>query len=199
MVLNACPVASTNLVSGTGGFGGEPDLAFQRGRDARAVAAGRVGVDLQVLLDVLDGGLGIVVGQKRAGGVEHVVRLRVGDEEAALGQRAVIAGRHDQVLAALAAVGAWEADVDDPAEPHVVDGAEPLRRLLDHHRAIGQVHGGEVVDRVGIGGQEQRLRVHQLGEDDDGVVLGADALKALADRVGGGAAEAVVVDVRARW
>ena len=50
-MLNALPLPSTNLVSGTGGFLPEPDLALERRGDARADAARRVGVDLQVLLD----------------------------------------------------------------------------------------------------------------------------------------------------
>ena len=39
------------------------------------------------------------------------------------------------------------------------------------------------VDGVGVGGEEQRLGIHQLGEDDDLVVLDADVEQALADRV----------------
>ena len=172
----------------------QPHRAGQRLGDAGAVGARRVGVDLQVRLDVLDRGLGIVVHEVGARGVEDVVGLRMRDEVAALGQRPVVAGRHDQVLAAEAAVGSRAADVDDPGEPHVVDRADGVRRLLDHHRAVAQVDRREVVDRVGVGGEEQRARVHQLGEDDDAVRAG-DLLEALAQRIGRGAAEAVVVDV----
>ena len=194
MVLNARPVPSTNLVSGTCGSGGQPYRPGQRLGDAGAVAARRVGVDLQVGLDVVDGWLRVVVHQVCARGIEDVVGLRVRDEVAALGQRPVVAGRNDQILAAEAAVGTWASDVDDPGEPHVVDRADRVGRLLDHHRPVGEVDGRQVVDRVGVGGQEQRARVHQLGEDDDAVRPG-DLLEALVKRVGRGAAEAVVVDV----
>ena len=59
-MLNDFPLASTNLVwEWAGCF--EPDLAFERGRDARAEASRRVGIDLQRFLDVLDSRLRIVV------------------------------------------------------------------------------------------------------------------------------------------
>ena len=58
-----------------------------------------------------------------------------------------------------------------------------LRRRLQHHGALGEIERADDVDRVGIGGQPQRLGIHQLGVDDDLVVLDADALQALADRV----------------
>ena len=194
MVLKARPVPSTNFVSGIFGSARQPHRAGQRLGDAGAVAARDVGVDLQVGLDVLDRGLRVVVHEVGARGVEDVVGLRMRDEVAALGQRPVVAGRHDQVLAAEAAVGTGAADVDDPGEPHVVDRADRVGGLLDHHRAVAQVDRREVVDRVGVGGEEQRRRVHQLGEDDDAVRAG-DLLEALAQRIGRGAAEAVVVDV----
>ena len=45
--------------------------------------------------------------------------------------------------------------------------------------------------------RKSEFAVHQLGEDDDRVVLSSDALEALLNRVGRGSAEAVVVDVQA--
>ena len=57
------------------------------------------------------------------------------------------------------------------------------RRRLQHHGALGEIERADDVDRVGIGGQPQRLGIHQLGVDDGLVVLDADALQALADRV----------------
>ena len=171
MVLTDAPVPSMNFVSGTFGSPASLTVALQRLGDAGAVAARHVGIDLHVGLDVLDRRLRVVVDQVGARGIEHAVGLGMGDEVAALGQRPVIARRHDQVLAAQPAVGAGAADVDDPGEPHVVDRADGVRRLLDHHRAVGEVDGRHVVDRVGVGGQEQRVRVHQLREDDDVVVL----------------------------
>ena len=56
----------------------------------------------------------------------HPRRLRARDVKPAVGKRTVIARRQEQVSSAFAAVGAGEPDVDDPLEPHVVDGAEPF-------------------------------------------------------------------------
>ena len=85
----------------------------------------------------------------------------------AVGQRAVVARADDQVAAAFAPVGAGQADVGDPPEPHVVDRAEEPRRgtergQVDHHRPVRQVDEPPEVDGVAVGGQEQRRRVHQL-------------------------------------
>jgi hypothetical protein len=44
----------------------------------------------------------------------------------AVRQRAFLTGRHHQVFAAFATVRAGIADIDNPLEPHVVDGAEPF-------------------------------------------------------------------------
>ena len=126
----------------------------QRLGDARPVSARRVGVDLHVRLDVLDRRLGIAVHQVGARGVEDPVRLRMGDEVAAFRKRAVVVRSDDQVLAAPAAVRSWAADVDDPREPHVVDGADAIGRLFDHHWPLREVDDGKVVDGVGVAGQE---------------------------------------------
>ena len=47
------------------------------------------------------------------------------------------------------------------------------------------------VDCVGVGRQEQRLGIHQFGEDEDLVVLDADALHALAEGVDADAPQVV--------
>ena len=73
---------------------------------------------------VADRRRGIAVLHERAPQHQDPVGPRVPDEEAALGQRAVVAGRNEEELAAGAAVGSGEAEVDDPLEPHVVEGAE---------------------------------------------------------------------------
>ena len=177
------------------GLGCDAHAAVERVGDARPVAAGPVGIDLHRPLDVLDRGRGIVVHQVRPRGIEREIGLRMGNEIAAVGQRPVIIRADDQVLAAQPAVRARRADVDDPREPHVVDRADAARGLLDHHRPLAQVEAGQVIDRVGIRGQEQRIRVHQFREDHHVAGLGADAFEALHDGQRRGAAEAVVVDV----
>ena len=106
----------------------EPGLAGQELGDRRADAAGLVGVDLGELPDRSAAGLRIVaVLQERAAEPHDAGGPGAGDEKSALRQRAVVVRRQDQVLAAFAAIGAGQADVGDPAEPVVVDGAEKLR------------------------------------------------------------------------
>lgn len=58
-------------------------------------------------------------------------------------------------------------------------------------------HMSSMVPRAigGIGREEQRLGVHQLGEDDDRVVLSTETLEALAERRGRGGREGVHVGV----
>ena len=83
-----------------------------------------------------------------------------------------------------------------PLEPHVVDGTDRHQRLFDHHRALGQIDNRHVIDGVGVGREKQRVRVHRLWENDDGVVICRDAEKPLPDGVGGGAAVAVEEGIR---
>jgi hypothetical protein len=125
-VLKDRPAGLDELGLGDLRLAGKLHLALQRLGDAGAVAARRVGIDLQIFLDVVDGRLRIVtVLQEGPHGIENPVGLRVGDEVAAFGQRAIIARAHDQVLAAEPAIGTGPPDIDHPGEPHVVDGAEP--------------------------------------------------------------------------
>ena len=56
--------------------------------------AGRIGVDLEVLLDQLDSGLRIVIDEERPGGVKHTIGLGMRDKEATLGQRTIITWRN---------------------------------------------------------------------------------------------------------
>jgi len=46
---------------------------------------------------------------------------------------------------------------------------------------LREVEEAENVDRVGIGCQKQRLGIHQFGEDEDLIVLDADAQETLAE------------------
>ena len=154
-----------------------PSLALpaQELGDRGAEPAWLVGIDLGEFLDRLDRRLRIgLVLQERAAEPHDAVGPGAGDEIPAFRQRAVVARRHDQVLAAFAAVGTGHSDVDDPAEPVVVDGAEKLGRRLQDHGALGEIEDAHDVDRVRVGRQEQRLGIHQLGEDEDLVVLDPD-------------------------
>ncbi|MCY1508156.1 hypothetical protein D9M68_424570 [compost metagenome] len=169
----------------------KPYFAFERRCDARADTARRVGIDLHILLDVLDGRLRIVVYKVTARCIDDPVRLRPRNIETTFRNRTVITGWQQQVSSAFAAVGTGEPDIDDPAKPHVVDRAYPHRRLLDHGRPLRQIHDAEIVDGIGIGREEQRLRIHQFRAKGDRVVLCADAEKTLADRIGRCAAIAV--------
>ena len=122
----------------------------------------------------------------------------MGDVEAAVGQRPVIPRADQQVLAALAAIRARKADIRHPAEPHVVDRPENRarrrhRRDVEHHRTVREIDEGPEVDRVRVRRQKERRRVHQLGEDENLVVLDADAEKAPANRVERRSREAVQV------
>ena len=143
----------------------------------------RVGVDLEGGLDRGHRRCGIAVHHERPAEHQRPVRAGVPDVEAAFRHDAVVAGGHEQELAARAAVRPREPEVDDPLEPHVVERAQGHRRRLDHHRPVGQVDEAEVVDGVAVRGQEQRRRIHQLREDQHRVVLHADAQETLADRL----------------
>ena len=107
--------------------------------------------------------------------------------EAAVGQRPVIPWPHQQVLAALAAIRTGQADIRDPAEPHVVDRPQDRarrrhRRNVEHHRAGREVDERPEVDRVRVRRQEQRRRIHQLGVHQELVVLDPDAEEPAPDR-----------------
>jgi hypothetical protein len=174
IVLNAFPLASTNTVSGDLGRRVAPHLTFQQRADARAEAALGVGVDLRRALDQLNGRSRVharVLVDERAAEHERPRRAALPDVVAAVGQRAVVARREEQEPAALAAIRARQAEVDDPLPPPVVEHSERLRRRLDDHRPVSQIDHAEEIGRVRVRGQKQRCRIHQLREDQDLVVL----------------------------
>ncbi len=69
-------------------------------------------------------------------------------------------------------------------EPEIVEEAERVGRGLNHNRPIAQIEGEDVIDRVSVGCQEQRLRVHEARPDRDAtVVLCANAEEAVVHRL----------------
>ncbi len=144
-------------------------------------------MDPEAVADDLDGGRRIVVDHERPPEEGGAGRADVGHEVSVVGQRSLVPRPDEQVAAALRPVGARQPEVGDPAEPHVVDGAEdPGRRPegghVDHHRAVGQVDEADEVEGVAVGGQEQRGRVHQRGEEEDVVVLDPDGVEPCSHR-----------------
>ena len=89
--------------------------------------------------------------------------------EVAVGEVAVVPGRHEEILPAGALVGARDAHVRDVAEPEVVDDAQRLRRRLDHRRTPRlEVKKSRAVGGFGVRGEEEALRVGSgLGDADD--------------------------------
>lgn len=110
--------------------------------------AGLVGVDLHELAVALDGWFWTVVLQEHAGKQQDVFGPGTRGEEPAFWQRAVVAGRQDQVLSAQAAIGTRRADVDHPTAPGIIDEAQKFRRHFQHHGPLGEVEDAEGIDRV---------------------------------------------------
>ena len=159
----------------------ESGLAAQELGDAGTDTARFVRVDLCELPDRVDRRLRIVVLHEHAPEDQDAGRQRAGNVETALGQRAVVAGRQDQVLPSFAAVRTGRAEVGDPTPPHIVDGAERLGRRLEHHGTLAEIDDADEIHGIRIRRQEQRFCVHQLGEHEHLVVLHADIEKALAN------------------
>ena len=69
-------------------------------------------------------------------------------------------------------------------EPEVVEEAESVRRSLDDDRTIAEIEREDVVDRVRVRRQEERLRVHQARPDHAAaVVLGANTEQSVVHRL----------------
>ena len=103
-------------------------------------------------------------GEERVQSVQRAdddpVRVRRRPEhEVALGHLPVMVGRQEQVLAALAPVGAGVAEIRDIPLPQIVDEAQRVRRRLDHGRSVRlEVQERRAVRRLGVGGQDHRSR-----------------------------------------
>ena len=175
-MLIGIPDASTNWVSGTAVRGPQGCPSGQEAADGGAVGAGHVAMHSDAVADRLDRDRRVVVDHEPAADQCHSCGAGMEDVVAAVGQRAVIARADDQVAATFSPIGAGQADVGDPSEPHVIDRAEESRWgaecwQVDHHRPVRQVDEPPEVDGVAVGGEEQRRRVHQLGEQQERVVL----------------------------
>ena len=88
------------------------------------------------------------------------IGLHADDEIARLRQDAGIAGRDEEVLAALALIRSARSDVLDRPHPHIVDETEHAGRRLDDRRSVG-VEGEEcrAVQGLRIGRQHERVGV----------------------------------------
>lgn len=91
-------------------------------------------------------------------------------DQVTAGDLAVVAGRQEQVLAALAPVRPGQADVDDPPLPGIVDHAQHARRAFENKRAVVQVHQHGAVRSVVVAGEDHAARVDQVFPDRHGRV-----------------------------
>ena len=130
------------------------------------------------LADLLGRRFRAVVLQEHADPQQDVHGPGAGREEPALRQRAVVAGRQDHVLPAQAAIGTGRTDVGHPVVPAIVDQAKKFRRHLHDHRPLGEFEDAEGVDRVCVGHQQHCLGIHQLGEEENLVILHSGIEKA---------------------
>ena len=107
-----------------------------------------------------------------------VVHGRLPDFVAALRQLALVAGRHEEELAALVAVRAGQTDIGGRALPEVVDQPDDGagRNLDDHRPGLAEIDVGERVDRGVVGREPHRLRVDELVGNAHVVVVGAEVL-----------------------
>ena len=87
-----------------------------------------------------------------------------------LRQRAGVARRHEQVLAAPALVRAGHADVRHEAELGIVDRAEHAGRHFEHDRPLREIGAHADVDRRGIRREQQRAGIDEILADADAAV-----------------------------
>ncbi len=149
-------------------------------RDVDELHPRRVGdlgqrVDLQVVADVVRGGLDPVV-DVAAREHPHAIGLRR-DHEVALRHVALVAWRQHQELAALALVRAGHAQVRHVAEGHVVEYAKhPGREIDDRRTVLLEIEEAHRIHRRRIPREQQAGGIHQRVPDGDLVArIGADA------------------------
>ena len=93
---------------------------------------------------------------------------------ALVGNLAGVAGRQEQILAALALVGTGQAEVGDRALPEVVNEADTRpSRDLDDDRPLAEIDVHHAVDRGVVGREPDALGVGEVVGDDQIVEIGA--------------------------
>ena len=103
-----------------------------------------------------------------------VVHRALQDVVALLGNLALVAGRHEKILSALALIGTGQADVGDRALPEVIDQADDRPgRNLDDDRPLAKIDVHHAVDRGVVGREPDALGVGEVVGDDQIVEIGA--------------------------
>ena len=119
----------------------------------------RIDPDLLHQLDCL---IGAPVDLEAAHGERHRVGRRP-HHEIPVGDIPVEARRQHQELAARSLVGTQRSDVGQVALQPVLDEAQHVRWRFDHRRSVVlEREMADGIDRLGVGGQQQGLGVHQL-------------------------------------
>ena len=158
--------------------GGVDELGFRR------VAAFRGRIerkDIGAVLDMLDRRRDVAVLDERPEEHKERVGARLHDEIAFGRKIAGVAGRHEEILSALAGVGAGHADVRDPAEIGIVHRPENPGRHLQDHGPSCKVETGEDVDGRRIGREEKGAGIHEvLGDAERLILLDPGFLQAVA-------------------
>ncbi len=125
-------------------------------------------------LDEIDRGRNVVVLHQAAIHDVVVVHRAPQDKVTFLGNLAGVAGRQEQVLAALALVGAGQAEVGDRALPEVIDQTDTRPgRDLEDDRPLAEIDVHHAVDRGVVGGEPDALGVGEVVRDDQIVEVGA--------------------------
>jgi len=112
------------------------------------------------------------------------VAVRVGAQnEVAIWHDTVVARRKDEELAALALVRTEAAEVADVLEPMIVDDPQYVGRRFEYPWLVGHLEPRNHIDVRGIRREPQRLRVHQVLEQHDRGIGGAEFEGALTQRM----------------
>ena len=120
------------------------------------------GVDAQCVLYSCNSARDIAVLHEGAHEQPVLVAGCLHDEVALIGQRAVVARWHEQVLPALALVRAGYAQIGHVALIGVVQETEYTLRRLHHQRACLEVGAVQHVDRRRVRRQDQRAGIDQV-------------------------------------
>ena len=140
-------------------------------------------VDFHPVLEHFHRGVWFAVDEEPAKGHPVHIAARMRDVVIAsvlfvLGQFTLIAGRHDEILAAFAPIGTRQSHVDDEAEEGIINGARSgTGRDFDHGRPVLlQIEQAEAIDGLGVAGEEQRIGIQQFLENEHLVGFGGAPL-----------------------